>query len=288
MIYPQYFKEADFNTNPDEIIRMGFGFVKVGAGACDYFDDSVSTLAFLVDGKVKISVEGVTPIVLNAGQMAIFPTKFRHMIDILEDTIAVFLYIIGDDRTFCEQVLGSDMVDSLPADDNTIHTLHMVPPIDLFARQIAFYIGDKKFNRDISFLKQDELVTILTSYYDRAEMLHFLAPLYHTSQTFYGKVMSLSNNFLTVEEMADRLRMSRSTFTRTFKKIFGMQPKDWAIHLRATLLHKALIETDEPLNLLAQRLKFSSQQRLASFCKEQFDATPSAIRSGEVVIRPDR
>lgn len=281
-MHPLYFKEADFNSDPNEVIRMGFGFVRAPKGAQDYFDYSVSTIAFLISGKVHIWGEDLDPITLEGGHMAAFPTNIHHVIETLEDTTAVFLYVIGDNMSFCESILNSESRDNLPVDDHRLHVQPIVPILQLFSQQIAAYIEDRKFTHDISYIKQQELTALLSSYYSQEQLRDLLAPIYRTGRSFYGKVMGMSNLFLTVESMAKRLNMSRSTFLRRFRETFNESPKCWAIHMKCNLLFKALYYTEEPLISITRRLHFSSQQRMSAFCKVHLGGTPMEIRQGEV------
>ena len=82
--------------------------------------------------------------------------------------------------------------------------------------------------------------------------------------------------------MAEKVCMSRPTFIRHFKRCFGETPKAWVSKVKGEALFKALRDTNDTLEEIANQFKFSSVQRLSTFCKETLGGTPSEIRNGEV------
>ena len=76
--------------------------------------------------------------------------------------------------------------------------------------------------------------------------------------------------------------MSRPTFIRHFKTCFGEPPKTWVNKVKGEALFKALRNTNDTLEEIANQFKFSSVQRMSTFCKETLEGTPHEIRSGKV------
>lgn len=282
MIEPKFFKQTGKDYDPTEIIRTGFALVGVGAGQQGYFDEAVSTIAFLLEGEVKVTATGSEPQTIRAGQMAVVPSGLFHLIETQTPITAVFLYVIGNVHDFCDRVTGIDCLANLTAPTQQLQTLPMATPVDTFARQIADYISNSRFALDLSRTKQQELATLLSSYYSHAEMAQFLAPLYHSPRTFYSRVMELGDLYLTVEEMADRLHLSQTAFQRRFKETFNMPPKTWRIRRRCIMLYRALREGSEPISDLVEKFHFSTPQQLSSFCSTHLGGSPSDIRGGRI------
>ncbi len=277
-----FLREADMNYTPSEVVTTGFGYAQAEKGVKDYFDYSVSTVALLLEGEVQITGEDLSSTRVTAGNMACFPKNVYHNIDILEDCTAVFLYILGDNVSFCEKVLTRESLDHMPVLDHRIHTLPIVPILRTFADQITMYIRDRqRLCRDISFIKQRELRALMSVYYSQSQLRTFLAPLFRTSDTFYSQVMSMAVGFPTVAVMARRLHMSRSTFLRRFQDNFNETPKEWATRLKCRFLYRALRETNEPMASIACRLRFCTLQRMAAFSKHHLGLSPHEIREGK-------
>ena len=56
--------------------------------------------------------------------------------------------------------------------------------------------------------------------------------------------------------------------------------------VKGEALFKALLNTSDTLEQIANQFKFSSVQRLSTFCKETLGGTPSEIRNG--VVKPEQ
>lgn len=285
MIHPLYMNDVDFNVDPDTPIYTGFGYANAAKGMVDSFEYSASTICILLSGEVLISGDDIEPMTITGGSMAVFPPHLHHVATVLEDARVVFLYVIGENSAFCESILTPESCEDVPEDDHMLHALPVKPILTQFAEQVATYITDRKFSQDISYIKQQELMVLLSTYYTQEELRHLLMPLYRSCRSFYGKVMSMGYEFKAIDEMASELHMSRSTFIRRFKETFDDTPQSWLIKLRTNLLYNFLTFSELSLAEVSFKLKFSSQQRMSTFCKERLGGTPMEIRSGEVKVR---
>ena len=274
-------KESAPSYHPDEIVRSGFGLAKAEKGSSYMFDLSVSTFALLLKGTVSITIYGSVPLYIESGSMGIFPVSRYHTIKMEEDVVSVFLYIIGDNLSFCRSVLTDESIRNLT--DMEVHdfSLPIQPTIHKFAEQIEHYIENRhRFKADISEAKQMELQALLTASYSQEELCRLLAPLFHSHGSFFYKVTDLANQFLTTDQMADKLNMSRSAFLRHFSETFQQTPKRWSDRIRSLMLERALRESSEPLSHIANRLKFCSQQQMNAFCRSNLGAPPMMVRAG--------
>lgn len=203
----------------------------------------------------------------------------------MEDSLAIFLYIIGDYKSFCESILLRDAHKDIEPYDGELHTLPILPDLRTFTEQIVNYCDEQKVYRDISDIKQQELIVLLSSYYTKEQLHYLLSPLYAFGESFYGKVIKMGYQLLSTEDMANELNMSRPTFFRHFKKAFQQSPKNWLLQQKAIKLAVALTTTEESLVNITYHLKFSSQQRMTTFCKTYLGGTPLEIRTGKVRIK---
>ncbi len=278
-------KDANFSTNSYEVVRMGFALIRATKGEQDLTDNPVSALAFLLKGKVRITAKNHEPKDIPSEKITIIPSEAPYKIDIIEDSVAVFLYIIGDYKSFCESILLRDAHKDIEPYDGLIHTLPILPDLKSFMEQIVTYCEGQKVQRDISDIKQQELTVLLSSFYSRDQLHYLLSPLYAFGESFYGKVIKMGYQLLSPNDMANELNMSRPTFFRHFKKAFNQSPKNWLLQQKAIKLAVALTTTEESLVNITYHLKFSSQQRMTTFCKAYLGDTPLEIRTGKVQIK---
>lgn len=83
---------------------------------------------------------------------------------------------------------------------------------------------------------------------------------------------------LSVDQLAERARMSRRTFTRRFKKATGATVGGWVRHQRLAAAQRLLENTDLPVELIAARAGFGSAVALRQQFREVLRVSPSSYR----------
>ncbi len=83
---------------------------------------------------------------------------------------------------------------------------------------------------------------------------------------------------LTTEEMAESVHMSRSYFSRSFRKITGQSPHDYLIKLRMELAKQLLADTNMTIKEIARTVGYESEVGfIAAFTKKVL-TTPTRYR----------
>uniref|UniRef100_A0AB33JCA8 Helix-turn-helix domain-containing protein n=1 Tax=Prevotella sp. GTC17259 TaxID=3236795 RepID=A0AB33JCA8_9BACT len=247
-------------------------------------DKRFSSLILLRHGQLKIVVQGMETISVKANQMCPIPADSEHNITSLESSEVLYLYIIGGKMNFCPRLLSNQLEKEQHLHFKQITTLDINPVVQQFTNLMTQYLHDGLFCYNVHRIKQEELAAILQLYYPAEKLAAFFAPLQLGSSDFPGKVLSIVEEYLTIEQMSERLCMSRSTFIRQFKTYFKESPNKWLVRLRSDALLKSLLRSDESFPELAERLRFSSQQSMSTFCKQHLHGTPTQIRNGEVSV----
>jgi transcriptional regulator GlxA family with amidase domain len=83
---------------------------------------------------------------------------------------------------------------------------------------------------------------------------------------------------LTVRQLAARARMSARTFARRFVQETGTTPQRWLTGQRILLAQELLEETDETVDLIAERAGFGNATALRHHFRVWRDTTPHAYR----------
>ncbi len=83
---------------------------------------------------------------------------------------------------------------------------------------------------------------------------------------------------VTIRQLAARARMSPRTFARRFVQETGTTPQRWLTGQRILLAQELLEETDEPVDLVAQRAGFGNATALRHHFRVWRDTTPHAYR----------
>ncbi|MCI6161564.1 MAG: helix-turn-helix domain-containing protein [Prevotellaceae bacterium] len=279
---------------------VGFSMMESHRGEKEKLDSRFSAIVFMLMGKLKVSGEKFSSFILPSSHMVLLPSGMTHEMEMLEDGRSLCMYIIGDRLNFCSNIVSDSRLyppSVCPGDsvetkemqldvpcDCPISPMEMKPTICQFAELMETYVRDQMLCCDIHAMKQRELEALLQAYYETDELVEFLMPLTLSNASFFEKVTALSEDFLTIDQMAERLYMSRSTFIRNFNTVFGKSYNRWTIKKKANVLYRGLKYTDEPLEHMADRLKFSSQQSMNAFCKTHLGGTPLQIRQGKVEL----
>ncbi|MEM8744039.1 MAG: AraC family transcriptional regulator [Pseudomonadota bacterium] len=82
----------------------------------------------------------------------------------------------------------------------------------------------------------------------------------------------------TVEMMASEAGMSRTSFSERFTSLMGIAPLGYVTQWRMQLARRDLIETDQPLMQIAERVGYGSEAAFNRAFKRQYDATPGETR----------
>ncbi|MCF0235520.1 MAG: hypothetical protein HUK09_02180 [Bacteroidaceae bacterium] len=259
---------------------LGFGLLEVEAGFSGRFNPYLSTILFVLEGQMQVSGPELGNYKLRAGEMIIVPLGAEHSVTAPQASRAIRLYLIGDRLKFCGRVISDDIVEPLARRTSRLSVLPIIPILDQFLQLIATYIRDGMLCCDIHELKQKELASLLQAYYLKTPLSRFLAPLYFQKSTFTERVVEMAAEFLTVEEMAERMQMPRSEFVHLFSLHFHEPHGKWLLRNKARALYNVLTREQRPLVEVAELLRFSSQQHMSTFCRNNLGCTPVQVVEG--------
>ena len=260
----------------------GFRVITEEKGAVLQTDPSRSAVIFMLQGKIRVTSKQFPEFNVRKNQMFLMPAGVDNAIHITESGMALVLYFVDSKYRFCRSILSDEMIKNAPNREDWVFALNMSKPVQVLAKQTAQYVLDGLLCCDIQLIKQREFTAIMQAYYPTEVLASFLRPLFKVNLSFQETIMDLLPSYPSVDEMADRVCMSRPTFIRHFKKCFGKTPKALVNEVKGEALFKALRNTNDTLEEIANQFKFSSVQRMSTFCKETLEGTPNEIRSGKV------
>lgn len=261
---------------------VGFRVVQEKKGVVTHTAASRTAMIFLLEGALHVEGKRFPGFTVHANQMFPMPAGVDNTIRFVEDSLALVLYFIDSKFKFCHNIITDEMIKNAPKRADWLFALDMIKPVVVLARQTADYVIDGLLCCDIQLIKQREFTAVMQAYYSKDELVPFLVPLYGVDLTFQDTIIAMSRTYPSIDEMAEKVCMSRPTFIRHFKQCFGETPKAWVSKVKGEALFKALRDTNDTLEEIANQFKFSSVQRLSTFCKEALGGTPSEIRNGEV------
>lgn len=261
---------------------VGFRVVREKKGVVTHTAPSRTAMLFLLEGTLRVEGKRFPGFTVHANQMFPMPAGVDNSISFVEDSIVLVLYFIDSKFKFCHNIITDEMIKSVPKRDDWLFALDMIKPVVVLAQQTADYVIDGLLCCDIQLSKQREFTAVMQAYYSKDELVPFLAPFYGVDLSFQDTIIAMSHTYPSVDEMAEKVCMSRPTFIRHFKQCFGETPKAWVNKVKGEALFKALHGTNDQMEEIARKFKFSSVQRMSTFCRETLGGTPSEIRNGAV------
>ena len=78
----------------------------------------------------------------------------------------------------------------------------------------------------------------------------------------------------TLQSLAVRAGMSRTTFTLKFKKIVGVSPMDYLTHWRMLLAGDRLTSSSDPISVIARSLRYESESAFSTAFKRVMGCSP--------------
>ncbi len=158
-----------------------------------------------------------------------------------------------------------------------IQSLKQVPIVQTWAEMVAIFVTKEHTNTSVYEYKLRELFYILRHFYTKEEQDCFLSSFHCKNHGFRAFVYNHHMECRTVEELANLLDMSLSTFKRTFRQEFGSSPLQWMHKQKANYIYRDLRRNCYSLAEMAERYHFSSVSYFCAFCKKIFNETPMKI-----------
>jgi transcriptional regulator GlxA family with amidase domain len=81
-----------------------------------------------------------------------------------------------------------------------------------------------------------------------------------------------------LDSLADKVLMSRRSFTRHFRQLTGTSVGDWLLAERLALSQRLLESTDQPIDSIAELAGFGSPVSLRHHFGRSFAVSPSSYR----------
>jgi AraC-like DNA-binding protein len=171
-------------------------------------------------------------------------------------------------------------LDNLESDES-IHALQANERINHYIEGLILTIEDGLICNLYMQYEIYKMLFLIHSYYTKEECARFFAPLASPDAKFSEFVRLNYHKYKTVERMAEAMRMSQTQFTKRFKSIFLLTPKEWFLRMRARRIHWELYQGKKQIKEIADEYGFLPEN-LIRFCKQRLGATPAVIRKNGI------
>lgn len=240
----------------------------------------VHHLVFFLDGTTLVNCNLFEPTDYHAGDILFLPRMAECLFE-AKTTARILIHEFNNltcDSSSC--ILRELYIHSSKVADDTpyLTKVQAVPAVNVFIDSVINYLKDGKSDSALWYAKHQEAIHTLRLYYPLEVIQLFLRPLLHNSIPFENQVFMYAKYASTTDELAEMCGYSVSNFRRLFKKHFGVPVFHWLLEQKSKRIYIDLTLSDLPLKDIIKKYGFTSPSHLNKFCKQFFDATPSAIK----------
>ena len=94
------------------------------------------------------------------------------------------------------------------------------------------------------------------------------------------EIIEKPGNHYTLDLLAEKCSMSRTTFSERFRQAFGRSPMDFVREIRLRGAARLLKQTKDPIKTIAARMGYSRRSNFSHAFSEFFGVAPAEYRSG--------
>ncbi len=216
------------------------------------------------------------------GRTLFIPSRILHGINTLDNQpLDVYFFCVEPDKF-------NQLIPGIAAQDlRRLLSGVSIAKSDSAVSQRALSIAEKVLVESDSLIESPSYMVVallnelLASHLSTCESMQGLQWEFHSKSL--QKVMDwIAENFaqeISVDTMADRANMSRSTFTRQFRKHTGMSLIDYCLQLRIQAATDALANSDTPITELAYDCGFTNLSYFHRVFRRHTSMSPGEYRS---------
>jgi AraC-like DNA-binding protein len=269
---------------------------------------------YVAEGRLIAQIPGSAPVVIDAGEVVIFPHNHGHLLgsDVTippvpskqtvvasQDGLWVIRHGGGGEKTRivcgflgCDRLEGNPLAASLPPmlRFDTRHgnaAAWMRSSLEFAADEIAA----KRAGSETVLAKMSELMFVeaLRRYVESLpeEQTGWLAGL---KDPFVSRALALMHGRLnqewTVDDLGREVGLSRSALADRFTRLIGEPPMRYLAHWRLQVAATQLRNSDAPLVRIAEQVGYESEAAFNRAFKRNFGVPPAAWRKGASASEP--
>lgn len=234
-------------------------------------------LLFVLEGQMKISLQDKV-IEVPERQFVMIPKQREWKGMAMMHSRLIILLFNMVDNVWTKPKIKS-LLDAAGNKNNENYPLLPIRvPLTTFLDLMVIYTEEKDIDRSFYASKENELLSILYTFYTTEELAPMFYPLLTTNLDFRSFVQA---NYLKVEsvaELADLAGCSQVTLNRKFKEYFNESAYQWMVRNKMVQIQKRLQNPTASLADIAKEFGFYSGSELNRFCQRQFGTTALKIR----------
>lgn len=237
-----------------------------------------NTLLFVLEGKMKIVCQDTICRDVPGGSFMMIPKHHDWQGLAWQDSRLLILLFNMVDNVWTKPKIKTllDAVEKQSVESYLV--LPVKSPLQIFLNLMVIYSEERDIDRIFYASKDNELLSILYTFYPAGELGSMFYPLLTTNLNFKNFVLANYKKVETVGELAELAGCSQVTLNRKFKEYFNDSAYQWMIKNKMILIRKRLQNPTASLADIAREFGFYSGSELNRFCQRQFGTTALKIR----------
>lgn len=238
-------------------------------------------IVFMLEGKVRFLFRDYSEKEHRAGEFIFIPVGGVFRFEVLKETLVIVIRL-NENVKFCKRYRIEDLymqkgrIDESPR--MKIHALEIIPPLRSFLMGLHETVSGGLTCRNYFDLKAKELLVLLKAYYPKEALREFFSLILSPDTVFSEYVRANHHKYKTAKEIAESMHITPKLFSKKFISIFGEPALNWMTREKALSIYSELYSGNEPITLIVDKYRFSSQSHLNKFCKREFGKNPGEIR----------
>lgn len=234
-------------------------------------------LLFVLDGQLKLTISDKIK-EISGKQFLMIPKQYEWKgVASMHTRLLILMFNMVDNVWTKPKI--KNLLDAV--DEKSLSSYPLLPirsPLNAFLDLMVIYSEERNIDRIFYASKENELLSVLYTFYTAQELAPMFYPLLTTNLDFKSFVQA---NYLKVEsvaELAELAGCSQVTLNRKFKEHFGESAYQWIICNKTVQIRKRLETSTASLSDIAKEFGFYSGSELNRFCQRQFGTTALKIR----------
>jgi AraC-like DNA-binding protein len=248
----------------------------------EMWDDtsSLHTILFLLEGNADLAIGHLEQKEIRKGFLAFAQSGDR--LNLFAKTNMVLIAIRTLTLTeLCECLKLGDYYHTAEEnvlDVDEINLSVILPSIWHYLRGVFTAIGDGIKSRVYFEAKTRELFLLMRTYYSKQELSRIFLPALSNDIAFSDAVKTSWFKYKTIEDLAEAMSFTPSSFSRHFQKTFGCTAQQWITEQKKILIYKDLLDNETNFKELADKYWFSSVTSFYNWCVKTYGSTPGDMR----------
>ncbi|MFI3324013.1 MAG: AraC family transcriptional regulator [Rikenellaceae bacterium] len=235
-----------------------------------------NAIFFQLEGELSISWDEFKDVRIKAGELYFLPRGATVSACIVGEKIR---YIAARlEHSLDNSAIFNDLFkDGTQSISYTFAPFPIEEPVAHFLDSIRCYIvNDMNMDR-LQSIKFLELYILLQGCYSNEKLATLFYPVLKSGSKFKTFILDNYQVTVSIDELARRANMSRSTFDRTFKEHFGMTPHKWIDIQTTILIQRKASEPNVTVKDIMYEVGIYNSSQFTQLCRRLCGMTPTEL-----------